>query len=214
MHQLALMFFSSMAIAYSGAIMPGPMLAVVVAESPRQGARAGPLVVLGHGLLELVLLGLLVLGLGPLLERTGVQAVLSIVGGAMLVVTAAAMLVSVARGTARIEWGEAGGRAGGRAVLGGIVSSLSNPYWSIWWATIGLSLLTKAYALGAAALVAFYVGHILGDLTWFSAVSGAIAAGRRWITARGYRVMIMVAAAFLFAMAAWFLVSGLRMLLA
>jgi threonine/homoserine/homoserine lactone efflux protein len=205
------MFFSSMLIAYSGAIMPGPMLAVVVAESPRQGVRAGPLVVLGHALLELVLLGLLVLGLGPLLEREGVQAVLSVVGGVMLVATAAVMLVSVARDTARLEYGAADGRAHGRAVLGGIVSSLSNPYWSIWWATIGLSLLTKAYALGAAALVAFYVGHILGDLTWYSAVSGAIAAGRRWITPRRYRFTVAVMACFLLVLAAWFVVSGVRL---
>lgn len=205
------MFFSSMLIAYSGAIMPGPMLAVVVAESPRQGVRAGPLVVLGHALLELALLGLLVLGLGPLLEREGVQAVLSVVGGVMLVATAAVMLLSVARGTARLEYGAADGRAHGRAVLGGIVSSLSNPYWSIWWATIGLSLLTKAYALGAAALVAFYVGHILGDLTWYSAVSGVITAGRRWITPRRYRVMVAVMACFLLVLAAWFVVSGVRL---
>ncbi len=205
------MFFSSMLIAYSGAIMPGPMLAVVVAESPRQGVRAGPLVVLGHALLELALLGLLVLGLGPLLEREGVQAVLSVVGGVMLAATAAVMLLSVARDTARLEYGAAGGRAHGRAVLGGIVSSLSNPYWSIWWATIGLSLLTKAYALGAAALVAFYVGHILGDLTWYSAVSGVIAAGRRWITPRRYRVMVAVMACFLLILAAWFVVSGARL---
>ncbi|MBN2203883.1 MAG: LysE family transporter [Thermoleophilia bacterium] len=209
--ELVLMFFSSMLIAYSGAIMPGPMLAVVVAESPRQGVRAGPLVVLGHALLELALLGLLVLGLGPLLEREGVQAVLSVLGGVMLVATAAVMLLSVARDTARLEYGAAGGRAHGRAVLGGVVSSLSNPYWSIWWATIGLSLLTKAYALGAAALVAFYVGHILGDLTWYSAVSGVIAAGRRWITPRRYRVMVAVMACFLLGLAAWFVVSGVRL---
>jgi threonine/homoserine/homoserine lactone efflux protein len=210
--QLLLMFFSSLLIAYSGAMLPGPMLAVVVAESPRQGVRAGPLVVLGHGLLELALLGLLVIGLGPLLEREGVQAVLSLVGGAMLVVTAAAMLLTVARGRAQLEWKEeGGGRARGRAVLGGVLSRLSNPYWSIWWATIGLSLLTKAYALGAAALVAFYVGHILGDLTWYTAVSGVISAGRRWITPVLYRRMLVVTACFLLALAAWFLVSGVRL---
>jgi threonine/homoserine/homoserine lactone efflux protein len=207
------MFFSSMLIAYSGALMPGPMLAVVVAESPRQGARAGPLVVLGHALLELALLGLLVLGLGPLLVREGVQAVLSLVGGGMLVLTAAVMLLSVVRRTARLDWTSGGGRAGGRAVMGGIVSSLSNPYWSIWWATIGLSLLTKAYAIGAAALVAFYVGHILGDLTWYSAVSGVIAAGRRWITPALYRGTLVVTACFLLALAVWFVASGLRLVL-
>jgi threonine/homoserine/homoserine lactone efflux protein len=207
-------FFSSMVLAYSGALMPGPMLAVVVAETPRQGARAGPLVVLGHAVLELVLLAALVIGLGPVLEREGVQATLSLVGGVMLAVTGGAMVLVVLRGTARLEWDTAGASRGrARTVLGGIVSSLANPYWTIWWVTIGLGLLTKAYAIGVAALVAFYVGHILGDLTWYSAVSGALAAGRRWISARGYRAMIVVAAAFLFAMAAWFLVSGLRTLL-
>ncbi|MEE4274843.1 MAG: LysE family transporter, partial [Thermoleophilia bacterium] len=140
-----------------------------------------------------------------------VQAVLSVVGGVMLVATAAVMLLSAARDTAPLEYGAAGGRAHGRAVLGGVVSSLSNPYWSIWWATIGLSLLTKAYALGAAALVAFYVGHILGDLTWYSAVSGVIAAGRRWITPRRYRAMVAVMAGFLLVLAAWFMVSGVRL---
>lgn len=215
MNDVVVIFFSSLVLAYSGALMPGPMLAVVVAETPRQGARAGPLVVLGHAILELALLAALVVGLSPVLAREGVQATLSLVGGVMLAVTGVTMVLAVARGTARLDWDAEGAGAGrARTVLGGIVSSLANPYWTIWWATIGLGLLTKAYAIGVAALVAFYVGHILGDLTWFSAVSGAIAAGRRWITAGGYRVMIMVAAAFLFAMATWFLVSGLRMLLA
>lgn len=214
MHDVTVIFFSSLLIAYSGALMPGPMLAVVVAETPRQGARAGPLVVLGHGILELVLLAALVIGLGPLLAREGVQATLSLVGGVMLAVTGVSMVIAVVRGAAKLEWDADDAGAGRlRTVLGGIVSSLANPYWTIWWATIGLGLLTKAYAIGVAALVAFYVGHIIGDLTWYSAVSGGIAAGRRWISARGYRVMIVVAAAFLFAMAAWFLSSGLRTLL-
>ncbi len=168
---MALIFFSSLLIAYSGAMMPGPMLAVVVTESPKQGFKAGPLVVLGHAMLELALLVALVIGFGSLLER--------------------------------------GGASRRRTVVGGIVSSLSNPYWTIWWATIGMGLLTKAYAIGVAGLVAFYVGHILGDLTWYSAVSGIVAAGRRWITPRVYRTMLMVAAAFLLALAGWFLYSGI-----
>jgi len=202
-----------MALAYSGALMPGPMLAVVVAETPHQGARAGPLVVLGHGILELALLAALVIGLGPILEREGVRAALSNAGGVMLAVTATTMVVAVSRRTAQLDWDVGGGGAGCvRTVLGGVISSLANPYWTLWWVTIGLGLLTKAYAIGAAALVAFYVGHIVGDLTWYTAVSGALVAGRRWISARGYRAMIVLAAAFLLAMAGWFLVSGLRTL--
>jgi threonine/homoserine/homoserine lactone efflux protein len=207
------MFMSSLLIAYSGALMPGPMLTVVVTETPRQGARAGPLVVLGHAILELTLLVLLVIGLGPLLNHHTVQAALQIVGGSMLVWTAVSMIVALARRQVSIDWeGQSdGGRA--RAVVMGILSSLANPYWLLWWATIGLGLLTKAYALGVAGLVAFYLGHITGDLTWYSLISGTIAAGKRFITARVYATMLSVAAAFLLVLAAWFLTSGLRMAL-
>lgn len=191
--------------------MPGPMLAVVLAESPRQGVIAGPLVVLGHALLELALLAALVAGLGPLLEKPAVQTTLALVGGVMLLWTAAGAVRFVLRSRSGMDW-RVDERPGGgwRTVFAGAWSSLANPYWTIWWATIGLGLLTKAYALGVAGLVAFYVGHIIGDLTWFTAVSGAIAAGRRFITPRVYTIMLSASAALLLAMAVWFLVSGLR----
>ena len=209
MSQVALIFFSSLLIAYSGAMMPGPMLAVVVTESPKQGFKAGPLVVLGHAMLELALLVALVIGFGSLLGRDGVKATLAIAGGTMLVWTAISMIVAVARDEAKLDFSEGGGASRRRTVVGGIVSSLSNPYWTIWWATIGMGLLTKAYAIGMAGLVAFYVGHILGDLTWYSAVSGIVAAGRRWITPHVYRTMLVSAAVFLLALAGWFLYSGI-----
>lgn len=209
MGEVALIFASSLLIAYSGALMPGPMLTVVLTEAPRQGAKAGPLAVVGHAALELALLALLILGLGPILEGRAVQAALAVVGGLMLLVTAVLMLVAVARGRVALQL-EAGGKTTrhARTVLAGAMSSLANPYWILWWATIGLSLVTKAYVFGVLGVVAFYVGHILGDLTWYTAVSGIIAAGRRWITLRRYRGMVVVAACFLVALGAWFVISG------
>lgn len=213
MGELALIFFSSLVIAYSGALMPGPMLTVVLTESPRQGVKAGPLVVLGHAILELALLALLIIGLGPFLERPAVQAVLAVVGGVMLLVTAVLMLLGVVRGRISLELAAGKGTSRhARTVLAGLVSSLANPYWIIWWATIGLSLVTKAYVFGVAGLAAFYFGHILGDLSWYTAVSGLIAAGRRWITLRRYRGMVFVAACFLLVLATWFLISGVSAL--
>ena len=102
------------------------------------------------------------------------------------------------------------GAAGCGPSLAGVVSSVANPYWTLWWATIGMGLLTKAYAVGIAGLIAFYVGHIIGDLTWYSAISGLIAAGRRFITAKTYAGMLLTAAVFLLALAAWFVYSGVR----
>ena len=153
---------------------------------------------------------MLVVGLGPLLKHPSVQAVLQIVGGVMLIWTAASMIVALVHDRVKIDWEGPSGGSKKRAVFLGIVSSLANPYWMLWWATIGLGLITKAYALGFAGFVAFYLGHITGDLTWYSLISGALAAGKRFITPRVYRTMLSVAAAFLIVLAAWFLTSGLR----
>jgi threonine/homoserine/homoserine lactone efflux protein len=61
----------------------------------------------------------------------------------------------------------------------GIVLSLSNPYWILWWATIGLAMLTPAIDQGWPAVASVYAGHISADLAWYGAVSAAVAGGRR-----------------------------------
>lgn len=60
---------SSFIIALSGAMMPGPLFAVTVSETPRRGWITGPVLVAGHGVLELSLLLLIVSGLGSFFYR-------------------------------------------------------------------------------------------------------------------------------------------------
>jgi len=191
--------------------MPGPMLTVVVSESPRHGFAAGPLVVLGHAVLELTLIVALVVGLGSLLERHSVQAAVEIGGGAMLVWMGASMALAVVRGHVSLKWEhDAAAPPRAQPVLAGILASLSNPYWLIWWATIGMAYLSKSYAAGALGVGAFYVGHIMGDLTWYSAVSGLMAAGRRFIGLSVYKGLLVFCGAFLIVLAVVFLYAGVR----
>ncbi|HEY1405238.1 MAG TPA: LysE family transporter, partial [Spirochaetota bacterium] len=62
-------FGSSFLIALSGAMMPGTLLTVTVAESTRRGMIAGPLLILGHAILEFALLLALLFGLAPLFGK-------------------------------------------------------------------------------------------------------------------------------------------------
>jgi hypothetical protein len=55
----------------------------------------------------------------------------------------------------------------------------------VWWVTIGSAFLIRYNVTFKRwpALVAFFVGHELGDLGWFSAVSIALSLGKNRIPA-------------------------------
>ena len=72
-------------------MMPGPLLTATISESSQRGFVAGPLLIVGHGILEMMLLAALVLGLAPFLRRNDVFAVVAIAGGVILLWMAAAM---------------------------------------------------------------------------------------------------------------------------
>jgi len=77
----------------------------------------------------------------------------------------------------------------------GIVVSLSNPYWTIWWLTIGFSLMAStARADGTmrwAPVAAFYTGHTLSDFTWYAGVGLAMVLGRKFLEGRAYRYLLI-----------------------
>jgi threonine/homoserine/homoserine lactone efflux protein len=69
MIELLTIFFTSFLVALSGAMMPGPLLSVTISESSHRGYITGPLLIAGHGTLELALIISLLLGLAPFLQR-------------------------------------------------------------------------------------------------------------------------------------------------
>ena len=200
----AAIFASSFIIALSGALMPGPLLAVTIRHTSRQGFCAAPLLVLGHAVLEAALLCLLLFGLTEWIQGEAAIIAIALVGSAMLLRMAAGMAREVR--TIRFTPGqEAAGSgvdddpAGGwlRPVIDGIVTSASNPYWSLWWATIGLGYLLLSQSQGAAGILAFFSGHILADAAWYLFVGTAVSAGRGWFTDRAYRFVVAGCAVFL-----------------
>lgn len=197
-------FVSSFIIALSGALMPGPLLAVTIRHASRRGFAAAPLLVLGHAVLEAGLLSLLLFGMVEWIKGDAAVAVIALAGGAMLLRMAAGMAREVRnlrfepRAERSVEAGK-GAAPGGwlRPVIDGIVTSASNPYWSLWWATIGLGYLLIARAQGAAGVLAFFAGHVLADAAWYLFVGSAVSAGRGWFSDRAYRVVVGACAVFL-----------------
>jgi threonine/homoserine/homoserine lactone efflux protein len=202
-------FITSFIVALSGALMPGPLLTATIGESSRHGSAAGPLLMAGHALLELALIALLFLGLAPLLKNTMVTAIISIVGGIILLWLAYGMFRSLSGLSLdqEVKLTQGGKR---RLVAAGILVSLSNPYWTIWWATIGLAYILQARMFGITGVIVFFIGHILADFAWYSFISLTVGSGRKMLTPIIYRGVVVVCALFLVGFAVWFLVGGIR----
>lgn len=206
---LATIFISSFIIAFSGALMPGPLLTMTVSESSRRGASAGPLMILGHGILELTLVVLLLAGLAPFFKRDDVFIIIALAGGAILLWMAVSMFRSLPGLQLDVDVQDGENR---NLVLAGILFSLANPYWTIWWASIGLGYILHSVKFGILGVAAFFVGHILADLVWYAFVSFGIAKGRNSLSIRAYRGLIGGCASFLLLFACYFFYSGIERL--
>ena len=207
---LPTIFFSSFLIALSGAMMPGPLLTVTVSESMHRGGRTGPLLILGHGLLELLLIGGLFAGLAPLLNLPQVFIAISLAGGLVLLWMAASMLRALPN--LRLDVAPKSGGSKNLVATGALLS-LVNPYWLIWWATIGMGYIVQTFHYGAAGIAVFFLGHILADLAWYALVSNTVASGKRLLRDMHYRWLIGVCAVFLLVFSGYFLYSGVSKLL-
>lgn len=198
-------FAMAFAVAFSGALMPGPLFAYTLNESPRRGAWTGPLVVVGHMFLEAALVLALVLGMRQYLDNTIVKSVIALGGGVVLAWMGAGMLRSAR--TISLQGGAASS-GGMRPVAAGVVASLSNPYWTLWWLTPGFAMLVTAIKAGAVGVVVFFVGHILADFVWYSFVSVAVSRGRKVMSDQVYRRLVAVCGLTIVGFALWFIWSG------
>lgn len=206
---LAILFVSSLWIGLSGALMPGPLFATNLRESTARGAIAGPLVTTGHAIAEIaVVLGVAVFGLGALLQAPLVRLPVFIAGGLIMLWMGWGMLRE-----ARVAAlpGEAQPSAGSRrgAILGGIIASVTSPYWILWWATGGLAQISAAFAAAAnLGIAVFFLGHITSDALWLTLWSVGIGKGRQVLPLGLYRGLIGVCGVALLGFGLWFAGSG------
>jgi threonine/homoserine/homoserine lactone efflux protein len=211
---LPVLFAFSFVVGFGAVVTPGPISTAIVSESTRRGFVVGPLVATGHVLLEFVMVVLLALGLSAGLRTPPVIAVVSLLGGALLIWMGGNMVWGAVKGRLALP------RPGmdikllsNRQLLGlGVAATLVNPFWYGWWLTVGTSYLAipQVRVLGLAGLFAFYFGHIAGDYLWDCILSGVVGGGRRWITNGIYKWLIVACGAYLFYLGCVFFASPFR----
>lgn len=197
--------------------MPGPMLGVTIDGSLKKGWTTGPLIVSGHGILELILIIIMTFGLKDFFSNPTVAGFIGLFGGAFLAWMGYGMLKSGINKTISLENQKTGNIQGKtlrlkNLVLTGILVSATNPYFILWWASTGMESIRQAYTLGLIGVIFFFMGHISSDFVWYTAVSTAFSKGKKLIDDRIYRWVIIALGVFIIAYSIYFIGSGWKML--
>lgn len=95
------------------------------------------------------------------------------------------------------------------SVLSGVLTSISNPFLFIWWATIGWAFMFKGLELaGIFGVLGFLIGHWAIDLSWFSVVSFFTSCGSQVMTEKHYKIMMNASGIFLMILGIYFLLNA------
>ena len=214
MAPILIIFANSFLVGFSGAVSPGPLLAFNIKETVRIGFIAGPLVVAGHSLLELVTVGALAFGLAQVLDSDPVVAAVGLLGGGFLVWMIWGLLRNPSKDVRYLSGqGTIRSSLSLKPLVGGVLVSLSNPFWALWWLTVGAALITRSLEAGLMGIASFYLGHILSELAWYGFVSATVASGKRFLSQNVYRGIILVCGSFLGLLGVYFVVTGIRLLI-
>jgi threonine/homoserine/homoserine lactone efflux protein len=204
-------FVFSFLFAIAAVISPGPVTATILSESPRQGWRVGPLIATGHSSLEFLMVVLIAFGLATAMNAPLASSIIGVLGGLTLFVLGGGYIYAAARGSIHLPDPEEASRPRSYSALFGlgVVTTLANPFWYVWWVTVAAGYLAQAQAIGIATLAAFYFGHISADYAWDTFLSASASAGRRILTDRRYQALIFVTGGFMIYFGVRFFASAL-----
>ncbi|MBU2534694.1 MAG: LysE family transporter [Chloroflexota bacterium] len=197
---------SVIVISFSGVMMPGPMTAVTLAKSYKS-PWAGVWISLGHAVIEVPLILLIYFGFAQFFQINIVRLLLSVAGSGMIIWLGVSMF------RARTEVVRKGKDLPYNAFLAGIFASGFNPFFLLWWATIGSMLIMRILEFGTTGLIVFTIVHWLCDLVWLSLLSNVIYRTHTFWGQRLQEWLFIACSLLLIGFGLWFLISGIQLVI-
>jgi threonine/homoserine/homoserine lactone efflux protein len=206
MYPYAAMFGLAFLIGLSGALVPGPTLVVTIRTSLHGGWMTGPKITAGHVLLEIGIFILVLAGVSSAPDTW--SAPIAAIGGIALIVFGAFTIIE-SRKLLKGKFTEE--ESAVNPFFAGFLTSAANPFFWIWWLTVGSAMLVAGLQGGVLLAATFLAGHAAADLTWYTAVSTAIHRGRTILSERGYRITLGLCGVFLVGFGIYYLFTILGM---
>lgn len=193
-------------ISLSGVMAPGPATAATLAIGTHR-QHAGLWIAVGHAIVELPLIVLVVLG-AQMFQAPWFRIGVGLAGGAILLIMAA-MLIQDIRQPGHASHDQYKAKS---PIWTGVVVTGANPYFLLWWATVGLAIATQAAGLGILAFVLFVVVHWVCDLIWLEALSNASHKGVDLLGGRAQSALLSCCAIGMAFFGLWFIYDSARSL--
>lgn len=198
---MLLFLFSVIIISLSGVMMPGPVFAVTIAKG-RTNGNAGLYIALGHGIIEIPLIILIYFGFSQLFTYEVVKRAVGFIGGLMLIYMGYLLFKT------REEIEENSLNFKYNSLVAGIITTGANPYFLLWWATIGAALASTALNYGLIGFIIFALTHWMCDLTWDLLISKIIYKSKRFWNKKIHELTFVCCAFILFAFGLWFMIKS------
>jgi threonine/homoserine/homoserine lactone efflux protein len=212
-------FLVTFVLGLGGAISPGALLTYTIYKGIEAGPKAyrsGLLISFGHAVIEILIIFLLLLGASTLMTDIRVTKGIGIVGGLILIFFGTqivrdwlkhridvSFLDSVSNPPGEIETGTekrvSSAQIRRNPFIGGILFLMANPFWWLWWGTVGLGIIMEygiSYATPVLLLV-FIVGKELGQILWYTFISVVVGYSRKIMTPKAYLAILLGCAAFM-----------------
>jgi threonine/homoserine/homoserine lactone efflux protein len=174
-------------ISASGVMSPGPLFAANIFYGIKGGTKAGLKMAYGHTVVELPLV--ILLGVGALSLETfpEFRTYIAIIGAVGLFAFAAIQLKQVFRDNVNLTTQTKHG-----PFLAGIMLSALNPFFIIWWLTVGFKLISDSLIFWSFwGIGIMFLFHIWMDYAWLSSTAMLSSKISKILSNRSFKFLIL-----------------------
>ena len=176
----------------SGALAPGPLFFTNITHGTKSGAKGGLAFSVGHTIFELSLVMFLAVTLQTVIKyQPTIKLVVGVVGGSALLFFAFLQIRGALTSKAAGE-GKSGILSKNPLLLGTLFTGL-NPYFILWWLTVGITLIMTALELASfLGVLIMYVSHVWMDYAWLIGTAYLAKRGTNLTGRKGYKLLMII----------------------
>jgi len=174
-------------ISASGVMSPGPLFAANIFYGLRDGTKAGLKMACGHTVVEFPLVFLIGIGVLSLETFPDFRGIIAILGSVGLFAFAGIQLRTVFKQKTDFAF-----TAKHSSFLAGILLSALNPFFLIWWFTIGFKLISDSLQLWSFwGIGIMFLFHIWMDFVWLGVIAFLASKSSSLLSNKSYKILMI-----------------------